>query len=175
MCSAKSSGNSTLSCNVRSTRMPPECPWIARKYKKCTEELGFKLYWNLCFCPPPFAKKRLQARIDKCEVPSNSDLNIDARSSNLTAPSSSRWTDSSCRSNLIINFDTSKQPWLNVPGSIFIHFRWLYGIDTGDNVKVNVGSGLAFATWYKHLFWRFGYVFVDSIHDTNPRTNSVTK
>ena len=27
----------------------------------------------------------------------------------------------------------------------------------------------------KNLFWRFGYVFVDHIHDTNPRTNSVTK
>ena len=34
MYSAKSSGNSTLSCNVGSTRVLPECPWIARKYRK---------------------------------------------------------------------------------------------------------------------------------------------
>ena len=34
-------------------------------------------------CPPPFAKKLIQARIDQCEVPSNSDLNIVAKSSNL--------------------------------------------------------------------------------------------
>ena len=31
MHSAKSPGNSTLSCNVGSTRVRPECPWIARK------------------------------------------------------------------------------------------------------------------------------------------------
>ena len=33
--------------NVRSTRVSLECPWIALKYKKCWEELGFKQYWNL--------------------------------------------------------------------------------------------------------------------------------
>ena len=38
--SAKSSGNDTLSCNVRSTRVPPESPWIARKCKICSAELG---------------------------------------------------------------------------------------------------------------------------------------
>ena len=34
--------NDTLSCNVRSTRVPPESPWIARKYNECSAELGFK-------------------------------------------------------------------------------------------------------------------------------------
>ena len=144
MYSSKSSGNSTLFCNVGSTRVPPECPWIARKYKKCSDELGFKQYWNIFFCPPPFAKKLIHARIDQCEVPSNYDLNIDATSSNLTAPSSSWWTDSSCCSNLIINFDTPKQPWLNIPGPISIHLRSFYGIGTQDNVKVGVGRGLVF-------------------------------
>ena len=86
------------------------------------------------------------APFGQCEVPSNSDLNIDAKSSNLTAPCSSRWTDSSCRSNLIINFDTSKLSWLNIPGSISIHFRSLHGINTRDNAKVGVGRGLAFLT-----------------------------
>ena len=55
-------------------------------------------------------------------------------------------TDSSCRSNLIINFDTPKQPWLKIPGPISIHFRSLYRVDTEDNVKVGVGRGSAFAT-----------------------------
>ena len=35
------------------------------------------------------------------------DSRNSAKSSYITAPSSSRWTDSSCRSNLIMNFDTS--------------------------------------------------------------------
>ena len=58
----------------------------------------------------------------------------------------STFFDSSCRSNLIINFDTPRQSWLNIPGSISIHFRSTCGIDTGDDVKVGVGRGLAFAT-----------------------------
>ena len=95
-----------------------------------------------------------------------------------TAPSSSR-TDSSCRSNLIMNFDTSKQPWLNIPGSISIHFRSFYGIDTGDNVKVGFGRGLAFTTGFRvHPFSTLAIeissdvsvtYFIDSVHDTNPR------
>ena len=42
MQSAKSLVNSTLSCNVGSTRVPLECPWIALKYRKCSEEWGFQ-------------------------------------------------------------------------------------------------------------------------------------
>ena len=38
---------------------------------------------------------------------------------------------------------STKQPWLNVPGSITIHLRSRSGIDTRDNVKVGVGRGLA--------------------------------
>ena len=123
MFSAKSSGNSTPSRNVGSTRVPPECPWIALKYRKCLEALGFTQYWNFFFGPPLFARKVIQASIGHCEVPSNFASNFSARSSNLTAPSSSRWTASSCRNNLIMNFDTSKQLWLNFPGSTSIHFR----------------------------------------------------
>ena len=148
MFSAKSSGNSTPSRNVGSTRVPPECPWIRLKYRKCLEELGFTQYWNLFFGPPPFARKVIQASIGLCEVPSNFTFNFSARSSNFTAPSSSRWTVSSCRNNLIMNFDTSKQPWLNFPGSTSIHFRSRKRIHTGDNVKVGFGRGLDFATGF---------------------------
>ena len=123
MHSAKSSSNSTLSCNVRSTRVPPECPWMAGNYKKCLEELGFKQCWDLFFGPPPFARILVQASIDQCEIPANLDLNISVKSSNLTAPPSSRWTVPSCRNNLIIYFHPSEQPWLNFPGSTSIHFR----------------------------------------------------
>ena len=180
MFSAKSSGNGTLFCNVGSTRVPPECPWIARKYRKCSDELGFKQYWNLFFWPPPFCQEAYPRSNWPVLKPSNSDLNIDATSSNLTAPSSSWWTDSSCCSNLIINFDTPKQPWLNIPGPMSIHFRSIYGIDTEDNVKVSVGRGLAFAKGCPVLLSPRLATGISSnvsvtIHDTNPRTSSVTK
>ena len=133
MYSVKSSGNSTSSCNA-------ECPWMALKYRKCLEELGFKQYWNLFFGPPPFARKDIQASID--QAPSNFALSFSARSSNLPDPSSSPWTVSSCRNNLIMNFDTSKQPWLYFPGSTPIHFHSRQGIDTEDNIQVVRGRGL---------------------------------
>ena len=96
----------------------------------------------------PLCKKLSHVRIDQCEEDIILDRNIDARSSNFTAPSSSLFTDSSCRSNLIINFDTSRQLWSKVPGSTSSHFRSWYGIDTGDNVEFDVCCGLAFATGF---------------------------
>ena len=69
-----------------------------------------------------FAKRGIPASIGHYEVPANLDFNNSAKSSNLTRPSSSRWTVSSCRNNLIKIFDTSKQPRLNFPGSTSIHF-----------------------------------------------------
>ena len=53
--------------------------------------------------------------------------------------------ESSCRSNLMIKFDTSRQLLSNLPGSTSIHFRSRYGMVTGDNVKFGVCCGLAFA------------------------------
>ena len=55
MYSVGSSGNSTLSCNAGSTKLSPESPWIALKYKKCFEELGFKtklkpFLWSSSLC-----------------------------------------------------------------------------------------------------------------------------
>ena len=146
MYSAKSSGNNTLSCNVGSTRFPPECPWIALKHRNCLQELRFKQQRNLFSGPPPFARKIIQASTDHCEVPSDLALNFSARTSILAAPSSSRGTDSSCRYNLTINFDTSKQPWLYAPGLTSIHFRSRRGMETRDNVKASFGRGLTFAT-----------------------------
>ena len=113
------------------------CPWIALKYRKCLEELGFKQYWNLFFGPPPFAKKVIQAWIDHCEVPSNFALNPSTRSSNRTAPSSSWGIVESCRSNLIRDFDTVKQSWQNLSGLISIQFLARKGIDMGDSVTAS--------------------------------------
>ena len=84
MHSAKSSGNRTLSCNVGSKRLPPECPWIALKYRKCLEELGFKQYRNLFFGPRPLQNELSKLCIAKYH--SNFALNFPAKSSNLTAP-----------------------------------------------------------------------------------------
>ena len=68
----------------------------------------------------------------------NFALNFSARSSNLAAPSFSRWTVSSCRNNLIMNFDT--------PASTSIHFRSRSRTDTRDTVLVGFGRGSVFAT-----------------------------
>ena len=59
--------------------------------------------------------------------------------------------ESSCRSNLMIKFDTSRQLLSNLPGSTSLHFRSRYGMDTGDNVKLGVCYGLAFATSFPVL------------------------
>ena len=131
-----------------STRLHPECPWIALKYRRCSEELVFKQYWNLFFCSPPFARKLIQAWIGQYEVPANLDLNNSARSSNLTAPSSCRWTVSSCRSNLIMNFDAVKQYWRNLSGLMSIHSLPRTGIEIGDSVTTGFGRGFAFATGF---------------------------
>ena len=81
---------------------------------------GFKQYWNVFFGPPPpFAKNLISASTDQHELPENLDWNNSAKSSNLTAPSSSRWTVSSCRNNLIMKFGHFKTNltefcWFNV-------------------------------------------------------------
>ena len=81
--------------------------WIYFTYIP-VEEWGFKEYWNLFF-GPPFDRKAIQALTGHCEVPSNFALNSSIMSSNRTAPSSSRRIDGSCRSNLIMAFDTAEQ------------------------------------------------------------------
>ena len=169
MYSAKSFGNSTLSCNVGSTRVPPECPWISRKYKKCLEELRFMQYWNLFFGPPPFCRKVIQSLIDHCEVPSNFALNSSIMSPNRTAPSSSRGIDGSCPSNLIRAFNTAKQSLRNLSGLMSIHFLSRIGIEVGDSVQSRLQLWLCLRNRFPcnsvlnvfkgNGFWRFGYVF----------------
>ena len=116
-----------------------------------TWTLGSTQYWNPFLIPPPLRKKLRPVRIGQREQDVNSERNIDAKSWNLTAPSPFRGTVSSCCSNLIINFDTSRQLLSNLPGSTSIHFRSRYGMDTGDNVKLDVCCGLAFATSFPVL------------------------
>ena len=90
-----------------------------------------------------YARSLAMFELNQCEEDVILHRNIDARSSNFTAASSSRFAVSSCLNNLIIKFDTSRHVWSNVPGSTCIHFRSRYGIDTGDNVEF-VCRGLAF-------------------------------
>ena len=116
MCSAKSLGNNTLSCNVGSMCFPQN----GLELLESIEEV--QVNWDprdigISFLAPPLLCKNLShVRIDQCKEDVNSERNIDATSWNLTAPSCSRSTVSSCRSNLIINFDTSKQLLSNLPG-----------------------------------------------------------
>ena len=145
MYSVKSSGIGTLSCNAGSTRLPPECPWIALKYRKCLEELGFKAVLKLCLWSSSFCQKDLRSVIDCCEVPSNFALNSLIKWSNRTVPSHSRGIDGWCRGNLIMALDTVKHSG-QISGLMSIHVRSRLGIEVGDNVKVGFGRGLAFAT-----------------------------
>ena len=185
MYSVKSSCNSTLSCNAGSTRLPPECPWIARKYRKCLEELGFKWHRNHFFGPPPFARQDIQSSNDHCEVPSNFALNSSIISTNRSAPSSFWGTDWSCRSNRIMTFDNVKQSWRNLSGLMSIPFLSRTRKEMGDSCHRRLWSWLFFRNRFpcnsvlnvlkRNGFWRFGYVFVNSVHDTNPWSCSVSK
>ena len=156
------------------------------RYREVSGELVSTQYWNLFLIPPHLCKKLSHVRTDQCEEDKILDRNIDARSSNFAAPSSSRFAESSCRSNLIINFDTSRQFWSNVTVSASIHFRSVYGLDTEDNVEFDVCCGLAFATGFPvllslsntlnaSLFRHLRYVLVDSVHDPEPRACLVAK
>ena len=129
--------------NVTSLFEMFETSWQMGKVE--VRELGPTQYWNHFLIQPPLCKKLSHVRIDQCEEDVNSERNVDARSWNFTAPSSSRFAESSCRSNLIINFETSRQFWSNVTGSTSINFRSLYGIDTEDKVEFDVCCVLALA------------------------------
>ena len=97
-------------------------------------------------------------------------------SSNRTAPSSSRGIDGSCRSNLIMALDTAKQSSRNLSGLTSIHVLSRRGIEMEDSVTVS--RGLALATGLPVTLWFltfFGYVLVNSIHNSNPRNCSVSK
>ena len=166
MYSAKSSGNNILSCNDESTKISPECPWIASEVQEfLLDEKGLKQYWILFFLPPPCARECAQVLtvIAKYQLFS---FNFSIKSSNLTAPSSFWGIEESCRSVLVMNFDTSKQLWSTCCGSMSIHFLTRIGTLMHDylhsrfrlrfslchkfpwaNEQFNVLSG--------YFFWRF--------------------
>ena len=166
------------SCNVGSTWVPLECPWIGRKFRILSDEQGFKQWWNLFFSPPPFAKQFSQSSTVHCKVPTNITLNSSIKSSNRTAPSSSRGIDGSCRSNLIIAFDKAKQFGrklrIDVCRNSFTNRNAV-----GRQIHNKFRSCLSFCNKspcaYEQLnvlngnfFWRFCDVFFDPIHSANP-------
>ena len=165
MYSMQSSGDSTLSCNAGSTRVSPECPWVALKYRQYLEEWGFRQCWNFFFGPPPFARKVIQAStIELCVEFFDNVIN-------RTAPSSSPGFDRSCRSNLIMAFDTT---------TIFTDFSGLrMGIETGNNVTADFSCGLALATGFPvtlcSTLSREMVSKVSVAYCSNPRIVSVSK
>ena len=96
---------------------------MARRKRRVSGELGSTQYWKLFLIPHPLCKKLSHVRIDQCEEDVNSERNIDARSWNLTARHLLEVLCHHVAANLIINFDTSRQLLLNLPGSTSIHFR----------------------------------------------------
>ena len=60
----KSSGKQYVVLQCRINEITPECPWIARKCRKCLEELGFKQYWkpflwSSSLCPDKLSDRQL--------------------------------------------------------------------------------------------------------------------
>ena len=159
------------------------------RYRDVSGKLVSTQYWNLFLIPPHLCKKLSHVRIDQCEEDKILDRNIDARSSNFSVPSSSRFAESSCRSNLIINFDTSRQFWSNVTVSTSIQFRSVYGLDTEDNVEFDVCCGLAFATSFPVLlspflstrvssdisvtYWLIPFTILNQEHVLSPNRDSI--
>ena len=178
MYSVKSSGNNTLSCNAGSTRSPPECPWVARKYRNC---LG-RVWVQAILKPFLWSSSLLQTSYPNVNWPLRSTIELCVEFFhnivNRPPPSSSQGIDGSCRSNLIMTFDTIQQSLRNLSGLISIQFLSRTGIEMGDCVTVGFGRGFAFATGFpatlcstfsrEMVFWRFGYVFVNSIYISNP-------
>ena len=183
---AKSSGNSTLSCNVGSTTFFPECPWIARKYNNLSDEQGFKQYWKLLFFPPPFARKVIQAWTVHCEEPSNFYLElfnqvVKSDCSIIFSRNGSIMSQESDHEFWYSKTTLTACCWIDVYPNSFvdrniigrqIHNRfWSWPSFCSRSprayVQLNAFNG--------HFFWRFCHVFVDSIHDANPTNCSVSK
>ena len=171
------SGNNTLYCNAIS---PPECPQIALKYRKCLEELGFKQYWNLFFGPPPFARQGIQSLIG-IELYLEFYHNIVKSYCSIIFLGNwwimSQWCDHDfwhCETILTKSLRIDVYP-----------FSSRTGIEMGDSVTAGFGCGFAFATNFpcnsvlnvfkRKSFWRLGYMFVNSIHSSSPRSCSVSK
>ena len=91
-----------------------------------------------------------KTRLCIAKYKTNSSFNFSIKSSNLTAPSSSRQIDDSCRSVLVMNFDTSEQLRSNGCGSVSIHFLSRIGTLI-DAFTTDFGFGLAFATSFPVL------------------------
>ena len=137
-----------IGLQCRSTRGPSECSWMALKNRKCLEELGVQAIlkpflgsFSLCQTSYPIVNWPLRSTIELC-------LAFSIRSSNRTAPSSSRGIDGSCRSNLIMASDTVRQSWRIQSGLKSIQFLSRTGIEMGDSVTVGIGRGFAFATGF---------------------------
>ena len=89
-----------------------------------------------------FAREFSKALTVHRKVPTNFTFNFSISSSNLTAPSFSRRIEESCRSVLIMNFDTAKQLWSN--GCVSMSIQILSWISTllVDKFTTCFGRGL---------------------------------
>ena len=83
-------GNSTLSCSVGSTRVPPESPWMAPEIQEMFGRIRVQAVLKPFLRSSSFRQEVIQTSNGDCEVPANFALNFSAKSSILTTPSSSR-------------------------------------------------------------------------------------
>ena len=105
--------------NMCTTRMALNCSKVQKSFRLTGSHAILESFLN---STSSLQEKLSHVRIDQCEEEIILDRNIDSRFSNFTAPSSSRFTESSCRSNLIINFDECS--WFHVyPFSFIVRNR----------------------------------------------------
>ena len=111
--------------------------WINETFSRmslnCTEIQKILDLWIQAVLKSLFLSSSLSQRVQpSIDCPLRNitkfSFNLLIRSFSLTAPSSSRGIDVTCRSVLVMNFDTSKQQRSNGCGSMSIHF--LSGIGT---------------------------------------------
>ena len=123
MYSAKSFGNSTLSCNVGSTRVAPKCPWIARKQENVRKNCGSRSTETF-----PFVLLLLSESLSNLELAS------------ANQPQTLTWTFLPERQISLLRLLLDE---LNPHHSNLI---MNFGTDTEDTVEVGLGRFLAFAT-----------------------------
>ena len=120
-----------------------------------------------------FARIDIQSLSDHCKSPSNFFVNSSMISWNRSAPSASRGT---CRSNRIMAFDTTKQSWRNLSGLMSIHFHSRSGIDMETmSRQASVVCSSILRILKGMISDVSGYIFVDSVHDSNPWSCSVSQ
>ena len=172
-------GNSTLSCNAGSIALPPEYPWIARRYRNWLEKYEFKQYWNLFLAPPPpFARVDIKSSSGHCEAPSIFFFFLHSSMMSLYWIAPCQSLDGLFDHVVVWHVKTLLIVW-SLCFNVYPFFFFRTGIETEVNVTVGFCLGLALAMGFSKAMSssflvsiRFCHVLINTIHDS-PRMKCV--